>query len=156
MDLFMLKIKGTTSPLYSNFAMWSNPLEYLLLRHFVYVLRVTCWTSSWIQINPRSLLSIDILFCIIPYQNHILPAASHTLRRCHLKTITFQCIYIWFWYATIKSNWSFQTVYFRSQNCFSGGVGGLRGKQESAHKRTNRQRDPTKCIMSLLRALPWA
>ncbi len=35
-----------------------------------------------------------MLFCIILYQNHIYTGRlCYTLRWCHLKTITFQCIY---------------------------------------------------------------
>ena len=29
---------------------------------------------------------------------------------------------IWFWYATTKNNWSFQTILTRRQNCLLGGV----------------------------------
>ncbi len=38
-------------------------------------------------------------------------------------------VYIWFWYATTKDKWSFQSILIGSQNCLSGltgGVGGLK------------------------------
>ena len=31
-------------------------------------------------------------------------------------------VYIWFWYATTKNNWSFQTILTRRQNCLLGGM----------------------------------
>ena len=40
-----------------------------------------------------------------------MPCQDHKLSVC-----------IWFWYATTKNTWSFQTILTRSQNCLLGGM----------------------------------
>ncbi len=78
-------IKGTSNP----------PMQ-----QFCYVIE-----SSW----------IEMLFCIVPYQNYIHPSSMS----CQDHNLS---VYIWFWYATTKNNWSFQTILTRRQNCLLGGM----------------------------------
>ncbi len=64
-------IKGTSSPLYSNFDMWSNPLDRHVILHY---------TIPKPYIHWKGMLSS---------RNQCRSCAA----ACHLKTITFQCIY---------------------------------------------------------------